>query len=49
MKISQFIEMLENSKERLGDVEVYIYDYTSGREYKVGGINNELDHIDIVE
>ena len=35
--------MLKNSKERLGDVEVYI----ESENKKVGGINNEGDHIEI--
>lgn len=42
MKISILIEMLENSKERLGDVEVYI------KDEKVCGINNESNHIEII-
>ncbi len=42
MKISRLIEMLENSKERLGNVEVYTKD-----DKKIIGINNEGDHIEI--
>jgi len=42
MKISEFIKMLENSKEHLGDVEIYIHDK------EIFGINNEGDHIEIV-
>jgi len=38
MLISELIEMLERSKENLGDVEVN----------NVTGINNECDHIEIV-
>lgn len=49
MKITRLMEALENSLELLGDVEVFIYDYNTNREYKVGGINNEADHIELIE
>lgn len=42
MLISELIEMLERSKENLGDVEVYI------NNNKINGIDNEGNHIKIV-
>lgn len=47
MKISQLIEMLENSRERLGDVEVMFYDYIKQERFEITGIDNEGDHIDL--
>jgi len=42
IKINELIEMLERSKENLGDVEVH------SNDYKITGINNEKDHIEII-
>lgn len=44
MKISILIEMLEDCKERLGDVEAYI----ESDNKNVSGINAEGNHIEII-
>lgn len=42
MKINELIEMLKNSKEHLGNVEVYI------NEFKIIGIDNEGNYIKLI-
>lgn len=48
MRISELIEMLNDCKERLGDIEVYFHDYSLDKTFKIDSINAEKDYIDIV-
>lgn len=49
LKISELEEMLRDSKERLGDVEVFGWDSGENniKTFGITGINNEGDHIEL--
>lgn len=47
MKISKLIEMLNNCKDYIGDVEVNFCDYHINKEYKINGIDTEENYINI--
>jgi hypothetical protein len=49
MKISRLIEMLQDCKELLGDVDVFFYNYNTFKEHRISGIDAEKDHINLVE